>query len=138
MANESFIRWQRTTIEQLGYAVNTLLVMAVATIGFCLDQLLGNKICYCCSYYMILVGLVVLVICVFDLLLLTLNRLIDFRNTAKIARLRSEDSNDELEDLRNYTKALGDNTWRLLYVGIGLFALGYIFIITGFAISILK
>jgi hypothetical protein len=80
--NDSYVRWQGRTIEQMGYAINTILLTTMASVGFSIAQLLRSNIdCY--SRCFIKDGVVVLFICIILIMLLILNRLIDFRETAK-------------------------------------------------------
>lgn len=137
MAQDSFIRWQKTAIEQMGFAVNTLMALAAATIGFCLSLIFDGKICCCCARLNISIGILLLILCIAVLLIQTVNRLIDYRMTAKIARKKEGNPSEDVSELRNKSKLLGRWTWCLFYCSIGLFFTGYVFLFIGFYISIL-
>ena len=128
--NESYVRWQGRTIEQMGYAINTILIVTMASVGFSVSQLLRPDIYYCASCY-IKNGVIVLFICIILIMLLILNRLIDFRETAKIARKREKDKLDGIEEKRLCVKLIGNITWCLLYTIIVLFLVGHALIAFG-------
>jgi hypothetical protein len=128
--NESYVRWQGRTIEQMGYAVNTLLIMTMASVGFCITQLLKPDIACCASCY-IKRGVFVLLICIFLIVLLILNRLIDFRETAQIARKREKADFNGIAGKRLCVKQMGKITWYLLYAVVFLFTVGHVFIAIG-------
>ena len=96
---ESFVRWQGTTIAQLGYAVNLILSLATASLGFCFvlvkdeDYATGcwGKVLFALSLLLLIVSVISGVACV-------INRLVDFRKTARIARDREEWTREGLEE----------------------------------------
>jgi uncharacterized membrane protein len=135
MADSSFIRWQGRTIEQMGYAINTLLVSAIATVGFVVNKLLDGKI-YCYSRFFMVWGCFLLLIAIFGLILLIINRLTDFRITTKIARKRETNNTKDLDLDRETSKKLGKRTWNLFYFAFAAFSLGEILVIIGVIICI--
>jgi hypothetical protein len=108
-----FIRWQALTIQQLGAVNNLLIGLATGIIalecryipdlvdfGFCEMLILGTSLlCLTCS-----VGFGLGAAC---------NRLLDFRWTAQIAKLRRPNRNDSpiVAKLRKEVKSLGKRTW---------------------------
>ena len=43
MGNEKFVRWQGITIKQLTYAINLILGLSTASLGFAISLLLNDK-----------------------------------------------------------------------------------------------
>lgn len=124
---ERFVRWQGRTIEQMGYSINTLLIITSATIGFTVSYLLKCNIQH--IKYILYTGTVLLIICIASLLIVTINRLHDFRATAR--NIKEE---DKIVD----TDFIGKVTWWLFYLSIILFIIGQSFIMYGFKVAIYK
>ncbi len=123
---ESSIRWQSRSIEQFGYALNLVLGLSVAAIGFELSLILGDELknggwkncLFAISLLSLLLSVAVGLLCV-------VNRLRDFRATAETARQREDGASDlELQSLRTLTRKLGQKTWLLLWWQIATFGLG--------------
>jgi hypothetical protein len=118
---EKAIRWQKNTLDQLGYALNLILTFTIATLGYCF-VLLKDK-CFApgssakCAFLFSLSALAISAICGFACIL---TRLWDFRETARRAR------NDSEALSREEVRALGRTTWRFFYVQLATFALGVI------------
>jgi hypothetical protein len=134
--NESFVRWQATTISQLGYAINLILSLSVASLGFSLllikDQDFRpgfwTRLLIDLSVAFLILSVCVGVGCV-------INRLQDFRKTASIARdrkdwqnvgLTKEETDLKLRERRATVERLGKRTWKLFYAQISTFILGVI------------
>lgn len=122
--NERFIRWQGIAIEQLGYTLNLTLTLTIAALGYCIALLrqVRRPIEPCAAVPMVLSMLVLFsssalgVICV-------VNRLHDFRGTAKLTGGNgSAPTRDELH-------RLGERTWCLFYAHVATFALGLVFLL---------
>lgn len=140
----SFARWQGITVTQLGYSINLVLTFAAATLGFSLT-LIGDssfrpdgwtKCLLSLSLLCLLASIAVGLLCV-------INRLRDFRRTAKIARDRetwereavtNEEIDRRLESRRAKTKKLGKRTWALFYWQTSLFVMGILLLVTAFVI----
>lgn len=130
----SFVRWQAITIAQLGYAVHLLLGFATATLGFCLVLLRDTSfVPTCLSTSLFLLSLLLLIFSIVVGFLCVVNRLWDFRKTAKIARDREawnregvgeDEIGRRLEKRRKKTKKLGERTWMLFYWQAALFVVG--------------
>ncbi len=124
---ERFIRWQRITIDYMGYAINTLLLITTASIGFIIAYLTETTI-RDQYFYAIFHGTIILVFNVLLLLALIVNRLIDFRGTTSNIKAKKE-----VVD----TKFVGKITWFLFYASILVFMMGQSFIVFGFINRIL-
>jgi hypothetical protein len=148
----SFIRWQAITINQLSLATNVILTFTVALIGFEINFLLNlNKDfpkfgCYFKVSY--LASLTLLFFSFLLAILLIVNRLKDFRLTAKSARLREEIEKIDIDEenyqqskdeklterleLKAKTKKLGERTWCLFNWQLGTFSLAMILAVISF------
>jgi len=118
---ERFARWQKICLDQLGYALNLILTLTIAALGFCFSLLKdsnftpGNA-----AKRVMILSIVLLGVSALSGLACVLNRLLDFRGTAQRAR-----ANPDAPDL-GYLKGLGKRTWTLLYIQLATFALGTI------------
>ncbi len=131
----SFVRWQSIAIAQITYAVHVILGLSVAALAFQITILLNNqfapvswqKCAFSVSLLALLVSAALGIWCV-------INRLRDFRATAKVARMREEGKpNAEMDPLRALYKKLGERTWGIFWWQIGTFAAGILLMV--FAIS---
>ncbi|GAB5605149.1 hypothetical protein [Sideroxyarcus sp. TK5] len=133
----SFVRWQAITISQLSYAINLILGFSVAALGFQLS-LLQNSDFYLsslgkCAY---LISLTSLFFSTAFGVWVVINRLRDFRLTARTARkkeemLREKKDRDEIDSVlgpyRIKSRERGEATWVLFWWQIGSFAVGIFF-----------
>ena len=126
MTNDSFIRWQDITIGQLTYAVNLILGLSVAALGFSVSLLLGDTF-YPSGYAKcwLWASLMSLILAVGLGIYCVINRLCDFRVTMRIARLREKRKlQREIQRLRKLSTLLGKITWRIFLGQIFAFGLG--------------
>ncbi len=132
-SKDSFIRWQATTITQLTYSVNLILGLAVGGLGFQVALLLNEKfnpiswqkLAFSISLILLVLSITLGIWCV-------INRLRDFRTTAKAARMREKGSpNEDIQSHRDLYKKLGKRTWVLFWWQIGTFGVGIFFTILG-------
>jgi uncharacterized membrane protein YbhN (UPF0104 family) len=132
---ESSIRWQGRTIEQLGYALNLILGLTVAALGFEVSLIL-NKDFHRAGWQkcILSISLLALVLSVAVGLWCVLNRLRDFRTTAETAWKRENDASDiKLQPLRTLTRTLGKRTWVLFQWQLWSFSLGVLLLVVGVA-----
>ena len=134
----SFIRWQSTTILQLTYSINLVLAFSVATLGFQVSLLLGDKFApiswqkcaFSLSMLLLLASIGIGIWCV-------VNRLRDFRATTRAARLREDGKPDEeIQPYRTLYERLGRRTWNLFWWQIGTFGVGVLLTVLGVAASV--
>ena len=134
----SFISWQSTTITQLTYSVNLILGLSVGVLGFQVALLLNDKFkpivwqkcVFSISMVLLFVSVALGIWCV-------INRLRDFRATAKAARMReNEESNEDIQPYRDLYKKLGNKTWIIFWWQVGTFGVGIFFTILGLWASI--
>lgn len=138
--DERVVRWDAYRINQLSYANNLLLTLNLAFLGFLTTKntlelapgfLLGS--------IQILCG-VSLIASFVSGLLLVLNRLKDFRLTAKLTKKRRRNKREkktycsnldyEINKLRKKTKYLGNRSWCLFNWQIWTFSIGVILGVT--------
>jgi hypothetical protein len=76
---------------------------------------------------LLLVGVGLMLVSLFCGCGATITRLLDFRKTAEVARLREGGAdNPQLPDLRAYAEKLGEATWNLFWGEIGSFLGGVV------------
>lgn len=142
----SFVRWQSITIGQLTYAINLILGLAVASLGFEVTLLLNSKIdfdaCWHKSDFLCVVtffsasclSILALVASIAFGIWAVINRLRDFRATMTAARLREKGKpNSEIDPYRALYRRLGRATWRLFWFQIGAFGSGVVLAVLGIA-----
>jgi hypothetical protein len=119
--NERFQRWQKIAIDQLGYALNLILTLTIATLGYWFVLLKDRDFAPAssakCTMLLSLLALTFSAICGFACVV---NRLWDFRGTAKRAR---SDSSSEAPS-KEHLDGLGRITWVLFYFQLFAFAFG--------------
>lgn len=126
-----FARWQAHAISQLTYSINLFLGLSVASLGFQITTLLNRDSDFSCwQKYSAWISLLALLISVKLGILCVLTRLLDFRNTAQIAKNKEGDENQtEIALLRKRTTTLGRLTWIIFALQIGSFGLGVAFVV---------
>jgi uncharacterized membrane protein len=123
--NESFIRWQGRSIQQMGFFNNLLLGLATGLLAFQTQLAFGQKMSLVPSEIVVLVtSILVLFVSILVGCSLAWNRLNDFRLTAQVARKREKDEEEDIEKLRRKSERLGNRTWNLIQWQAALFALG--------------
>ncbi len=121
--NERFVRWQQVTREQLGFTNYTVLALAMAALGFVVAQSADGGVASSSRFQICVLPTVVAFLVASHVFAIwcALNRLWDFRDTAKI--VRSTTTGGDVAEARKSNKARGRRTWCLLYLQIGTFAL---------------
>ena len=136
--NDSFIRWQAITIAQLSYAINLILAFSVAGLGFGVTLLLNKDFnpiqwqscLFSISLFLLLASGAFGIWC-------TVNRLRDFRATARITKLKRKEGNElELTTLRALINKLGNKTWGIFWWQIGTFCGGIFILVVSVAFSV--
>jgi len=133
--NDKLIRWQKVTIDQLGFSSNLILTVNIAVIGFLINKIVDNKLLIQEGKTIFTIGLILLILSFILGIALNLTRLYDFRLTTKITKIKSENINDSrLEDIRCITKCLGKITWTSFIMQVIIFTLGMILLLVSFLI----
>lgn len=120
---ERFAKWQGVTREQLGATSNLILGLATGLLGFTTVLLLERKLAVLCALGFAVAASLLLALSVALALWCAINRLTDFRLTAKIAHPKNNDSH-QLEEFREESKRLGERTWEIFRSQVWSFALG--------------
>lgn len=121
----SFVRWQAVTVAQLTYAINLLLTFAVATLGYQVTVLAGEKfVPVSAQKFVFSLSLLSLGLSVLFGVTIVVNRLRSFRATMRAARARENGNTERHAALRALYKRLDARTWWLFWWQAGTFALG--------------
>ena len=123
--NESYNRWQGFRITQLSLCVSLFLTFSVATLGFSINLLIQPvfSIVSCTAKGSFGLSLSFGLISIACGAWACVNRLRDFRLTAKIVRDRSKIESDKVVRMRDKSKHLGLWTWRFFCFQLSTFAL---------------
>jgi uncharacterized membrane protein YcjF (UPF0283 family) len=92
---ESFIRWQKITIQQLSYLINLIIALSFSILGFSISLLMNpqftpigwSKLFFTSSFFLFVLATVSGIIC-------SMIRLADYRITKNIARKREAGVSD--------------------------------------------
>lgn len=121
--DDKFQRWQKITLDHMGYALNLILTFAIAGLGYCFVLLKDSEFCPTpTARSMFLISLVAMSICAVAGFASILIRLWDFRMTTRRAH------NDPLAPSLEEVRLFGKVTWRLLFFQIAVFAIGTLFL----------
>lgn len=108
------VRWETRRIEQFGYLINAVLVLATASLGFAIALLQSPTFTMKCAAALLWwVGVILLTFSVAATLLCSLVRLWNFRGTADRLRIRHSQKAS-----KHYLRQLGTYSWRLLYTAL--------------------
>jgi hypothetical protein len=135
MAQEgSFVRWQSFRITQFGVATQLLLTFSTAGLGFVLTRSDPNSSAINCKSKLYVMAAALLFVLSTGLgIACTITRLLDFRKTALIARIRDKmiEKNKpvayqtrKLRKRRLAVRKLGRCSWRLFFSQAVTFVLG--------------
>jgi len=128
--SERFQRWQKITIAHFSYVQNIFLTFSIAAIGYWFSLLQDEKFLpgsFASSAMRVSIGL--LFASAFLGAISTLNRLRDFRGTAKRAR------NSLSAPTKDGLDALGQITWATFYLQIAAFLFGIISLALGILLT---
>lgn len=129
--NESFVRWQSLTIEELGKQINLLLTFSVAVLGYELNMLtykdfdLGFDGGFFSTHY--LLSILSMLFSAGAGLFASFNRLTDFRLTTRLVKLRRKGNDkSKIVELRGKLKRIGKRTWKIFAFQISSFSIGIV------------
>lgn len=121
---ETYRYWQDKRINQLGVTNNLILTFCLGVLYFVLDLNETLELETCLNKSMLVLSLVSLFASILFAILLTLNRLKDYRQTAQIVKNRD---NKDVSNLRDENKRVGEKTWNLLKCQLWTFFAGILF-----------
>ena len=105
-------KWENHRIAQLSFINNLVIGLSVAIIGYVFDFIKPSNIIFNSTQkFLFWVGVLLILISVLVGIFVTINRLNDFRLTAKIARNRANDNRETINSDRNKVKIIGKQTW---------------------------
>lgn len=108
----TYSKWENHRISQLSFINNLVIGLSIALIGFVFDFIKPSNIIFnCIQKFLIWIGVLLIIASVIIGLLVAINRLEDFRLTAKIARNREKNNRENIQADRNVAKIMGKKTW---------------------------
>ena len=134
---EPFVRWQGRSLDYLSYAINLVLALSIAGIGFEAKILSEDsfsppgfgKASFTLSILFLLLSAASGLACI-------LSRLKDFRDTTTIARKKTKDEYDtELDQLRDIVGILGKRTKCYFNWQVALFSFGVLMLLVSLSIT---
>jgi hypothetical protein len=120
---ESFMRWQGVTRKHFTFTSNVILSLATGLLAFFSERFLHPPRPHCLLLLTGIIALLSLGGSIGLALWCSVNRLRDFRATARVARQRATGNQIQAAD-RFETKALGKLSWRLFWWQVVLFGVG--------------
>src|SRR5438309_11846590 len=116
--SDRYVRWRKTTRDQLGFTNNLILGFTLASLGFALAHAgRTNFAAHPCSRLALFIGVFLSLLSGSMGLWCSLNRLWDFRLTAQIVKNdddgKTESAASQIE--KEEAGRLGRRTWTLLY-----------------------
>ena len=121
-------RWRKIAIDQLGYLLNLTLTFAIAALGYCFVLLKDRDFTpEHLAKLAMMIAIISLAVSALAGFICSINRLLDFRATARRA------SEHPTKPNKGVTRDLGRVTWYILYSQIVAFGAG----IAALAISLL-
>lgn len=125
--NDKYIRWQAIRIKQLGFINNLVLGLSVGLLAYNFKFILPDEVrLNSIQKILFWISSFLTVISVFIALILSINRLEDFRLTAQIARKEEKKKTDNIEIERAQSNKLGKKTWCLFTWQIATFLIGFL------------
>lgn len=130
----SSTRWQAFTIQQFTNAVNLILGLSLAVLGFQVNLLSNDKFAPLgCEKSVFTLSACLMFLSAGAGTLCTINRLLDFRGTANTARARGSGDHELASQLREQGRELGKLTWRLFWFQAWLFFVGVLLVVLDIA-----
>ena len=123
--------WREVQRNQLGLSANLYMIFASAILGYDVNFLVTQSHIGCIEKVLLTIGVIYLVLSLIFYGLFVINRLNDFRKTA---RLYKEGKSESI--VAKLTRRIGKCSWWLFYTQIGWLILGFTFSIVGFGFYI--
>ena len=125
--NKIYEEWRERQRKQISNVTSIYLALTTAILGFVVNFISINKLQILCKTYL-KIGAILLVVSILFALLLTLNRLIDFRKTAQLYK-----QGKSSDDVAKQTYLKGKISWLLLYLQLIFFGFGMSILIITFS-----
>lgn len=124
---DKYIRWQAIRINQLGFINNLAIGLSLCLLAYNFNFILPDDIeLNCLQKVLFWISALLTVVSVFIGLILSINRLEDFRLTAQIARKEEKKETENIEIDRVKSEKLGNKTWCLFTWQIATFLIGFL------------
>ncbi len=121
---DSYLRWQKISLEQLGYTINLIFTLSGVILGFVIKTMMESKVPLPgCAHCMFLASIPFLGISILLSLSANVTRTLDFRYTRQAAYARWKKTVDH-GTCHDDAETLGKLTWWLFFGQIGTFAIG--------------
>ena len=120
-------KWENHRISQLSFINNLVIGLSVALIGYVFDFIKPLNIIF--NYvqkFFFWIGVLLIIASIIIGFLVAINRLEDFRLTAKIARNREKNNRENIQADRNEAKIIGKKTWNRFVWQIVTFAISFL------------
>lgn len=134
---ERFVRWHDALRQSLSTHVALIIAFASGGLGFVASILNDDHAKFSgCTPWLILGAGVLFLVALVLALFISCSRLEDVRGTLEILRHRREKSAGEIiDDLQKRTDSLGQLTWKLVYLQLGVFAVAAILFSVGICLA---
>ena len=121
---DSYLRWQKIALVQLGYVINLILTLSGAVLAFAVKAMMESKAPLpTCAHFMFHASILILGISVWSSLVANVTRALDFRYTRKAAYARWK-NRPEHNSHHDKANSFGELTWWLFYCQTGAFGIG--------------
>ena len=123
----TYSKWENHRIVQLSFINNLIIGLSIALIGYVFNFIEPSNIIFNCTQkFFFWVGILLNIISVAIGIFVAINRLEDFRLTAKIARNREKNIRENIQADRNETKIIGKKTWNRFVWQIATFGISFL------------
>jgi hypothetical protein len=129
-ARDSYLRWQKLSVEQLGYVINLFLTFAIAELGFAVKTMMESKsVLPGPARSMFWISIICVLLAIGFALGANLTRAWDFRYTRRAARVRwRPKAGEDHEKVQKQAACYGKWTWWLFRWQTITFGLGTLFL----------
>ena len=136
---DRFVRWQKTTIDQLSFLNYLLIFMSGGILVYEINLIFPSSQFDINQIIMILISSLFLSFSVLLGICTAINRLRDFRKTKKLVRTRwTNENKEDIKNLETETDNLGNWTWGFFWVQTILFICGIVVLAMFIGLHILK
>jgi hypothetical protein len=129
---DRFAKWRLISIDELGKVVNLLLGISFATLGYQINFLVDEEYIYKGQEWLFTSSVVLILASIALGLITTFNRLLDFRWTSLLLKMRmDEESKENVKSFKERIDKVGERSWILFSWQITTFSFG-ILVLTSF------
>ena len=118
--------WRETQRKQIGISANIIFLFSSAILGFLVNNTYTH--CKCCfdkiDICVVISSMSFLILSLFFYILFTINRLYDFRKTAKLYK-----EGKSTKEVENVTHSIGKRTWLFFYGQLLFLLIGFVYVL---------